>query len=74
MKEGMVKIAPYNSVVPENVRKAADAVKDGILAGTLHPITGPVKDNKGAVRIQAGVKINDGDLSKMDWYVEGVQS
>jgi simple sugar transport system substrate-binding protein len=74
MKDGFVKIAPYNAAVPENVRKVADELKAAIIAGKTHPFTGPLKDAKGAERLKAGETIKDGDLAKMDWYVPGVQS
>lgn len=72
LKEGMVKIAPYNAAIPENVRAAADKVKADIISGAVHPISGPIKDNKGAERMKAGEKADDALLSKMDWYVDGV--
>jgi basic membrane protein A len=74
LKEGVTQMAPYGAMVPENVRQAADATKNAIIAGTLNPITGPVKDNKGVERLKPGVGITDEELLKMDWYVEGVQS
>ncbi|MGI6245289.1 MAG: BMP family ABC transporter substrate-binding protein [Pseudochelatococcus sp.] len=74
LKQGLIRIAPYNESLSEDVRKQADAVKDAIAAGTLHPFTGPVKDQKGDVRIAAGETISDADLLKMDWLAEGVQS
>jgi simple sugar transport system substrate-binding protein len=55
-------------------RAAADAVQKGIVAGTLHPFTGELKDQKGEVRLKAGETASDAVLSKMDWYVEGVQA
>jgi simple sugar transport system substrate-binding protein len=70
----MVEIGPYGPMVPDNVRKAADEVKTAIAAGKLNPITGPVKDNKGAQRLAAGQGVTDAELGKMDWYVAGVQS
>jgi basic membrane protein A and related proteins len=73
LKEGMVKIAPYNDAVPANVRAAADKLQADIIAGTVHPLTGPIKDQKGTERLKAGEKATDEMLSKMDWYVEGVQ-
>ncbi len=42
LKEGMVEIAPYGPAVPPDVAQAADKVKEGIIAGTLHPFDGPV--------------------------------
>lgn len=74
LKEGMVKIAPYGPGISDAAKAAAEKVKADIISGALHPFTGPIKDNKGATRIAAGAKISDGDLSKMDWYVEGVQA
>ena len=47
LKQDTVQIAPYNSAMPDNVKKAADDVKNAIIAGTLHPVTGPIADNKG---------------------------
>ncbi|MBV9078324.1 MAG: BMP family ABC transporter substrate-binding protein [Methylobacteriaceae bacterium] len=74
LKEGAVKMAPYGDAVPANVRAAADATREAIVAGKLHPITGPVKDQKGELRLKDGEAATDEILSKMDWYPEGVQS
>ena len=74
IKEDLVQITPYNSVMPERVRKAADEVKNGIAAGTLHPFTGPIKNQAGKERLAAGATMSDGDLLSMDWYVQGVQT
>ena len=40
---GMVAMAPYGDAVPAEVRAAADAVKAGIVDGSLHPFQGPIK-------------------------------
>ncbi|MET0605632.1 MAG: BMP family ABC transporter substrate-binding protein [Beijerinckiaceae bacterium] len=74
IKDGFVKIAPYNDAVTPEARAAADKVKNEIVAGTLHPFTGPIKDQKGVERLKAGEKASDEAMNKMDWYVEGVQS
>ena len=73
LKNGMVELAPYGPAVTVEARRAADAVKSAIIAGTLNPFAGPIKDNKGESRIPEGGHIDDADLLKMDWYVEGVQ-
>jgi len=54
IKDGAVEIAPYGPKVPEAVRKAADAVEDGIVAGTPTRSPGPIKDQKGVERDPAG--------------------
>jgi simple sugar transport system substrate-binding protein len=74
LKQGAVRIAPYGDAVPENVRREADSLKDQIIAGTLHPLTGPIKDQKGELRVPEGQRMTDEQLSKMDWYPAGVQS
>jgi basic membrane protein A len=74
LKEGMVKMAPFGDAVSDEARQAATKVEEGIIAGTLHPFTGPIKDKAGAVKIAEGAHASDAELSKMDWYVEGVQA
>lgn len=73
LKTGMVKMAPYGDAVPEEVRKAADKVKESIIDGSFHPFQGPIKNQKGELVVKEGETINDGDLAKLDWYVEGVE-
>ncbi|MGI9310168.1 MAG: BMP family ABC transporter substrate-binding protein [bacterium] len=70
---GMVELSPYGDAVPADVRAAADRVKDGIIAGTLHPFAGPIRNQDGEVAVAAGETLSDDDLLRMDWYVEGVQ-
>ncbi len=74
MREGLVELAAYGPSVTSEVDKAANAVKAGILGGTLHPFSGPIRDQKGVARVAAGSAMADADLLKMDWYVEGVQA
>jgi len=73
IKPGMVHMAPYSDLVPEDVQKAADAVKTEIVAGTLHPFAGPIYNQAGELVIKEGEQVEDADLLKMDWYVAGVQ-
>lgn len=73
-KENMVRMAPYNDAVPAPVRAAADGVQADIISGKLKPFFGPLTDQKGVVRVKAGETMDDAALSKMDWYVQGVQS
>jgi len=74
LKDGAVGIAPYNDAMPAPVKAAAEKIRQDIIAGTLHPFDGPVLNQKGEVKIAAGKKPADGDLLKMDWYVQGVQA
>jgi basic membrane protein A len=74
IKDGFVKLAPYGDALSPEIRAAADRTRDAIVAGTLHPLTGPLKDQKGEIRVKDGEAMSDEALSKMDWYIEGVQS
>ena len=72
MKEGLLSMAPYGSMVPADVRALADAKKAQILAGTFDVFVGPIKDNTGKERVAAGVTMSDPDKLSFDWLVEGV--
>jgi basic membrane protein A len=72
IKEGMIKLAPFNKVVPPDVVAMVKKAEGEIAAGKLNPFTGPMKTNEGREVLAAGKTITDADLSKMDYYVEGV--
>ncbi|MGH6949061.1 MAG: BMP family ABC transporter substrate-binding protein [Kiloniellales bacterium] len=69
---GMVTMAPYTNM-PDEVAKLAAATEAKIKSGALHPFTGPIEDQQGKVRIEAGQTASDELLLTMDWYVEGVE-
>ena len=73
LKAGMVALSAFNSRVPQDVVELVGARRAAIVAGTLHPFQGPVKDQSGRARVAAGSVMSDEDLLKMDWYVEGIQ-
>ena len=72
MKDGMIRLAPYNKAVPIDVQKYVDGLKTRMIAGKLHPFAGPVVDQAGKIRVAKGTNITDADLNKMDYYVKGV--
>jgi basic membrane protein A len=67
-------IGPYNEKIPADVVAAAEAVKAGIVDGSLNPFAGPIVDNTGTERVPAGQTLDDAGLWAMDWYVEGVKA
>lgn len=71
IKDGMVKLESYGPNVPSDVKAFVQGKEKEIVAGTLSPFTGPVKDNDGKVRLEKG-PMTDENLSKMDYFVEGV--
>lgn len=49
------------------------SVRDGILKGTLHPFTGPIHKQDGTLVLAKGKRLDDAALSKMNYYVKGVE-
>lgn len=70
---GLVGFAEYGEGVPDDVKAAADLVREGIVAGTIHPFQGPLMNQAGEEIIPAGETLDDGVLLGMNYYVEGVQ-
>ncbi|GAB3242848.1 BMP family ABC transporter substrate-binding protein [Chitinimonas naiadis] len=73
VKDGAINIDNFGPATPTDTRKLAEARRDAIKAGTLHPFTGPLKDQSGKVFLAAGQVYADADLKKMNFYVEGVE-
>ena len=71
--EGMVDISPMNQVIPADVQQLVNAKRDEFIQGTAHPFDGPVKDQKGVVRVPRGKVLEDRGQLAMDWYVEGIE-
>jgi simple sugar transport system substrate-binding protein len=72
IKEGSIKLAPINPVVPRDVVALVDAARQGIIDGTVHPFQGPVKDQSGKVVVEPGKNLSDKELLGMNYYVQGV--
>jgi len=70
---GMVTFADYGPGVPDDVKAAADVIKNGIVDGSIHPFQGPIKNQAGEEVVAEGEMLDDGVLLGMDYYVEGVQ-
>lgn len=73
LKEGLVVMAPLNSVVPAAVAKVFEEKKKALSDGTLTPFQGPVKDQSGAIKVPAGSTMPLDQLMSLNWYVEGVE-
>lgn len=73
MKEGLLTMAPYGSMVPDDVKALVEAKKAEIIAGKFDVFVGPIKDNTGKERVAAGVTMTDPEKLSFDWLVEGVE-
>jgi basic membrane protein A len=72
IKEGVVVLTPLNASVPAEVVHLFEAKKQALGAGSLLPFAGPIKDNAGTLRVNAGESIPADQLVSINWYVEGV--
>jgi basic membrane protein A and related proteins len=72
LKDGVVDLASFGEAVPADVRTMATAAKEKVLKGELTPFQGPIKDQGGKVRIEAGKRPTTAELETIDYLVEGV--
>jgi len=72
LEYGIVDLSAFGPMVPKAVQDRVLARKAEIKAGTFKVFAGPVKDQKGGVRIPPGETPPDKDLLGMTWFVEGV--
>lgn len=72
LESGIVKLAPFNPAVPQEVQDMVNAKKEDIISGKFKVFAGPIKNQKGAVKIAEGQTPSDKDLLSMTWFVEGV--
>lgn len=71
--QGMIKMAPFNAVIPADVVAEIATKQAAIGSGALKPFTGPLIDQAGKVKFASGVAMPDKDIASMNWFVEGVQ-
>jgi basic membrane lipoprotein Med (substrate-binding protein (PBP1-ABC) superfamily) len=72
LEPGWVKLAPFGNNVPQDVQDLAMKTVEELRSGALNPFTGPLNDQDGELRIEAGETPNDETLQSIDWLVEGV--
>jgi len=72
LKSGMVQLAPYNEAIPIDVVALAEETRKGIIAGTIHPFVGEIRDQQGNVLVKEGERASDEALLGMSVYVEGI--
>ncbi|MCP3913486.1 MAG: BMP family ABC transporter substrate-binding protein, partial [Actinomycetia bacterium] len=70
--DGVVDLAPYNDLVPQEVRDLVEAKRAEIVAGTWDVFTGPINNQAGEPMVADGERMADGDMLGMSAFVEGV--
>lgn len=72
VKQGAVNIENFGPAADSKIRSKALQVRDQLKAGTLNPWAGPIYKQDGSMAVSKGKALNDDDLSKMNYYVKGV--
>ena len=70
LKEGHVVMAPYTNL-PDDVVAMAKATEEKIKGG-WEPFTGPIIKQDGTEAAAAGVRLDDGAILGMNWYIKGI--
>lgn len=73
IETGLVGLAPFGSMVPDDVRQLVEEEKDKIAAGELKIFSGPIRGQDGEIVIPEGKTLSDEELFSMSYFVEGVQ-
>jgi basic membrane protein A and related proteins len=73
VKEGAIELASVSAQVPAAARARVAEVNAGLKAGTFSIWKGPIADQSGKNRLEAEQVADDAFLSKIDFYVKGVE-
>src|SRR5438309_4590518 len=69
MNKGVVDIAPLGPMVSTSVKSLVASKRSAILTGTFNEFAGPIKDQKGTVRVPAGAALGDVAQLSVNWFV-----
>ncbi|MCD6309390.1 MAG: BMP family ABC transporter substrate-binding protein [Candidatus Eremiobacteraeota bacterium] len=73
IKDGIVDIAPFGPMVPQDVRELVNEKRKQIVEGNLDIFKPPLRNQRGELQVIEGDILGDDDLLNMDWFVEGVE-
>jgi len=72
IKDGFTGLAPYGPKVSAKTKAAIAKKMQQIKAGKFYEFAGPLRDQKGKLRVPKGKKLSVQDLYSMNWLVKGV--
>ena len=72
IRSGSIDLAPFGPLVPNAVRQEVVSLKDKMKTGKLVIFAGPVKDAQGKMHLSAGEKPSIDWISKMNFFVPGI--
>ncbi|WP_198174106.1 BMP family ABC transporter substrate-binding protein [Mesorhizobium xinjiangense] len=72
LASGAVKVAAWNDDLTEEQLGTIKQAEADLASGKTHVFAGPLKDQDGNVRAEAGTTLPDQEIFGMNWLVEGV--
>ncbi len=73
LKDEMVDISPYGSMVTDDVKKLVEQKRKIIVKDDYAVFAGPIKDQSGNIRVKTGQKMTDTEMLSFNWFVQGVE-
>ena len=74
MGSGLVDLDIDEDAVPPATRRLVEAMRTLLVEGRLHPFAGPLRDDRGDLRVHEGQTLGFDGISSMDWFVEGIRT
>ncbi len=72
MNDGIVDLAPFGPMVPQNVKDYVTKKENAIKDGTFKVFTGPIYDQDGKLMVKKGEELPDANKLQLQWFVKGV--
>jgi basic membrane protein A and related proteins len=72
-EDGIVNLAPLTEVAPEEAKALIEKAKEEIRSGKNKIFVGPLKDQKGTVKVEEGKTMTDAEVWDINWFVQGVE-
>ncbi|SHI41930.1 nucleoside-binding protein [Clostridium amylolyticum] len=73
INDNIVMQAPLTELVPEGAKEKVQKATEEIKSGKNKIFVGPLKDQKGNVKVAEGKTMSDEEVWQIDWFVEGVE-
>ncbi|HBF38105.1 MAG TPA: BMP family ABC transporter substrate-binding protein [Firmicutes bacterium] len=73
LKDGMVGLSPYGSMVTPDVKNLVEKKKAALMKDDWAVFAGPIKDQSGNIKVKAGQKMTDQEMASFNWFVQGIE-
>jgi basic membrane protein A len=72
IKDGFTSLAPYGPKVKAKTKRMIASKKAALLRGKFYEFAGPLRDQRGKLRLKKGQRMSVKQLYAMNWLVKGV--